>query len=58
VECAQAAVRYDYRFRGVYERVSRRRSTGCVVVAVAHEMARIMYFMSRRDEPYRGEDRG
>ena len=58
VECAQAAVRYDPRFRGLYERVSRRRGAGCAVVAVAHEMARIMYFMLSRGEPYRGENRG
>jgi hypothetical protein len=41
---------------GMYERVSRRRGSGCAVVA--HEMARIMYFMLCRDEPYRGENRG
>jgi hypothetical protein len=27
-------------------------------VAVAHEMARIVYFMLVRGEPYRGENRG
>ena len=58
VECAQAAVRYDPRFRGLHERVSGRRGAGCAVVAVAHEMARIMYFMLVRGEPYRGENRG
>ena len=58
VECAQAAVRYDPRLGGMYERVSKRRGAGCAVVAVAHEMARIMYFMLVREEPYRGENRG
>ncbi len=58
MECAQAAVRYDPRFQGLYERVSRRRGAGCATVAVAHEMARIMYFMLSRDEPYRGADGG
>jgi hypothetical protein len=58
VECAQAAVRYDARFRGLYERVSRRRGAGCAVVAVGHEMARIMYFMLSRNEPYRDADGG
>jgi transposase len=58
VECAQAAVRFDPRFSGLYERVSRRRGKGCAVVAVAHEMSRIMYFMLSRGEPYRGENRG
>ena len=42
----------------MYERLSRRRGAGCAVVAVAHEMARIMYFMLVRGEPYRGENRG
>jgi len=58
VECAQAAVRYDPRFRGLYERVSRRRGAGCAVVAVAHEMARIIFFMLSRDEPYRDMNSG
>jgi transposase len=58
VESAQTAVRHDARFGGMYERVSRRRGAGCAVVAVAHEMARIMYFMLVRGEPYMGENRG
>jgi transposase len=58
VECAQAAVRFDPRFRGLHERVSRRRGAGCATVAVAHEMARIMYFMLSRDEPYRDANGG
>jgi transposase len=58
VECAQVAVRFDPRFCGLHERVSRRRGAGCATVAVAHEMARIMYFMLVREEPYRGENRG
>jgi len=58
VECAQSAVRFDPRFRGLHERVSRRRGAGCATVAVAHEMARIMYFMLSRGEAYRGVDVG
>ena len=58
MESAQTAVRHDPRIGGMYERVPRRRGAGCATVAVAHEMARIMYFMLVRDEPYRGEDRG
>ncbi|MCX6656733.1 MAG: hypothetical protein NTY03_16680 [Candidatus Bathyarchaeota archaeon] len=58
MESAQAAVRFDTRFRGLHERVSRRRGAGCATVAVAHEMARIMYFMLSRNEPYRGADGG
>ena len=58
VECAQTAVRCDARFRGLHERVSRRRGSGCATVAVAHEMARIMFFMLSRGEAYRGVDVG
>ena len=58
VECAQAAVRFDPRLGSMYERVSKRRGSGCAIVAVAHEMAQIMYFMLSRGEPYRGENRG
>jgi hypothetical protein len=28
------------------------------IVAVAHEMARIVYFIPKRNEPYRGVNRG
>jgi transposase len=58
VESAQTAVRHDSRLGGMYERVSRRRGSGCAIVAVAHEMARIMYFMPVREEPYWDENRG
>ena len=58
VESAQTAVRYDPRLGGLYERVSRRRGAGCAIVAVAHEMSRIMFFMLSRDEPYRDADVG
>jgi len=30
---------------------------GSAYVTVAHEMARIIYFMLSRNEPYRGENR-
>jgi transposase len=58
VESAQTAVRYDPRLGGMYERMSRRRGSGCAMVAVAHEMSRIMYFMLSRGEPYRDANRG
>ena len=58
MECAQVAVRFDPRFHGLHERVSRRRGAGCATVAVAHEMARIMFFMMSRNEPYRDADGG
>jgi transposase len=57
VESAQTAVRHDARLGEMYERVSRRRGAGCATVAVAHEMARIMYFMLSRGKPYRGADK-
>jgi transposase len=53
VEAAHTAVKHDRRLGGMYERLSRRRGSGCAMVAVAHEMARIMYFMLVRGEPYR-----
>jgi hypothetical protein len=58
VEAAQAAVRHDARLGEMYERLSRRGGSGYATVAVAHEMARIMYFMLSRSESYRGENRG
>jgi transposase len=58
VECAHAAVRFDPRLRGFYERYSKRRGKERAMVAVAHEMARIIYFMLKRDEPYRGANSG
>ena len=33
-----------------------RKGKGKAVVAVAHEMIRIVYFMLKRNEPYRGEN--
>lgn len=32
------------------------RVPGCAIVAVAHEMARIMFFILSRNEPYRDAD--
>jgi hypothetical protein len=54
VEAAQAAVRSDERFREFYERYAGRKGCQRAVVAVAHEMLRIIYFMLKRGEPYRG----
>ena len=58
MELAQTAIRHDAGLGGMYKRVSRCRGAGCAVAAVAHEMARIMYFMLVREEPYMVEDRG
>jgi transposase len=57
VEAAQTAVRHDPRLGGMYEKVSRRGGKACAAVAVAHEMAMIMYFMLVRGEPYRDSNR-
>jgi len=56
VQCAHTARRHDARFKYRYERVSRRGGKGKAVVAVAHLMLRIVYFMLMRDEPYRGQN--
>lgn len=45
----------DKRFRELYERYSRRKGGQKAVVAVAHEMFCIVYFMLKRNEAYRGE---
>jgi len=57
IQCAHAACRHDPRLRRLYERLSKRKGEKSAVVAVAHEMARIVYFMLRRNEPYRGVNR-
>lgn len=57
IQCAHTACRHDPRFRSLYERYSRRKGEKMVVVAVAHEMAHIIYYMLKRNEPYRDEDR-
>ena len=54
VEAAKNACRYDERFREFYERYARRKGGQKAVVAVAHEMLRVVWFMLRRNEPYRG----
>jgi transposase len=55
VQAAQTARLHDERFRIFYERCAKRRSSQKAVVAVAHEMLRIVWFMLKRREPYRGE---
>jgi len=54
IQCAHTARRYDPRMRRLYERIERRKGGKCAVAAVAHEMARVMYYMLKRGEPYRG----
>jgi len=57
VQCAHSACRFDPRLRRLYDRHSRRKGEKSAVAAVAHEMARVMYFMLKRNEPYRGVNR-
>jgi transposase len=54
VQCAHTARQYDPRMRRLYERIERRKGGKCAVAAVAHEMARVMYYMLKRGEAYRG----
>ena len=58
VQCAHSACRFDPRFRSFYERYSKRKRGKKAVVAVAHEMIRIVFFMLRNGEAYRGEVKG
>ena len=58
IQCAHNARRHDPRLRKFYERYSRRKGEKSAVVAVAHEMARIIYFMLKRNEAYRGVNSG
>ena len=58
VQAAQTARIHDERFREFYERYASRKGHERGVVAVAHEMLRVVYFMLKRMEPYRGGDRG
>jgi len=57
VQAAQTARLHDERFKEFYEKYSKRKGNQKAVVAVAHEMLRIVYFMLKRNEPYRGEKR-
>jgi len=54
VQAAHNARLHDERFRRFYERYSKRKGGQKGVVAVAHEMLRIIWFMLKRNEPYRG----
>ncbi len=56
VQSAHNARLHDPRFSKAYKRVSRRGGKGKAIVAVAHEMIRIVYFMLRDNAPYRGQN--
>jgi len=57
VQAALNAIRSDARLRELYERYSSRKGHHKAIIAVAHEMLRIVWFMLKRREPYRGEDK-
>jgi len=56
VQCAHNARQHDPRFKRFYDRYHKRSGKGKALVAVAHEMIRIIYFMLRDNEPYRGQN--
>ena len=56
VQCAHNARQHDPRFKRFYDRYSKRSGKGKALVAVAHEMIRIVYFMLKNNEPYRGQN--
>lgn len=58
VQAAQVARIHDERFSEFYERYAGRKGPQKAVVAVAHEMLRVVWFMLKRNESYRGEKRG
>ena len=55
-QCAHNARIHDPRFKRFYDRYHKRRGKGKALVAVAHEMIRIVYFMLKNNEPYRGQN--
>lgn len=57
VQAALNAIRSDARLRAFYERYCSRKGHQKAIVAVAHEMLRIVWFMLKRREPYRDENR-
>lgn len=57
VQCAQTARLHDERFKRYYERIASRKGHQKAIVAVAKEMLCIIWFMLKRREPYRGENK-
>jgi len=57
VQAAQTARLHDERFKEFYQRYSGRKDPQKAVVAVANEMLRIVWFMLKKNESYRGEKR-
>ena len=56
VQCTHFACRHDSRFRSFIKRYSKRR--GGKKAVLAHEMIRIVFYMLKMGEAYRGENRG
>lgn len=56
VQRVHSVYRHDSRFRSFYRRYSKRR--GGKKAVVAHEMIRIVFYMLKMGEAYRGENRG
>jgi transposase len=57
VQAALNAIRSDARLRAFYERYRSRKGHHKAIVAVAHEMLRIVWFMLKRGMPYRDENK-
>jgi transposase len=57
VQAALNAIRSDARLRVFYERYRSRKGHQKAIIAVAHEMLRIVWFMLKRKEPYRDENK-
>jgi len=57
VQAALNAIRSDARLRAFYERYCSRKGHHKAIIAVAHEMLRIVWFMLKRKEPYRDENK-
>lgn len=57
VQAALNAIRSDARLRAFYERCRSRKGHQKAIIAVAHEMLRIVWFMLKRGMPYRDENK-
>jgi len=57
VQCAQTARLHDERLKRYYERIASKKGHQKAIVAVAKEMLCIIWFMLKRKEPYRGENK-
>ena len=58
VQAAHQAARHDPKLRCFFERVAARRGVQKAIVAVARKLAVSIYYVLKRNEPYRGEDAG